>query len=158
MKAALAMAVVLALASLAGCEREKRRLSKPPESLAALYDERNAYDISQGKRLFRWYNCSGCHANGGGGMGPALMDAGWRYGHEPQQIFQTIMDGRPNGMPAFRGRVTEEHAWQLVAFVRSLIGHVPNASMSGRNDTLSAGQPEQRRHPQEPRPEPPPKP
>src|SRR5207245_319214 len=34
----------------------------------------NAYAVSEGKRLFAAYNCSGCHANGGGGMGPPLMD------------------------------------------------------------------------------------
>ena len=30
--------------------------------------EQNAYAIAQGKRLFSWYNCVGCHANGGGGI------------------------------------------------------------------------------------------
>jgi cytochrome c oxidase cbb3-type subunit 3 len=48
------------------------------------YDE-NAYAVNQGKRLYRWYNCNGCHANGGGGIGPALMDAEWRYGSDPAQ-------------------------------------------------------------------------
>jgi cytochrome c oxidase cbb3-type subunit 3 len=24
--------------------------------------ESNAFAVNQGKRLFRWYNCSGCHA------------------------------------------------------------------------------------------------
>lgn len=152
--------VILAalVAPAAGCEREQRRLQKPPTE-AARYDDRNAYAISQGKRFFRWFNCSGCHAaGGGGGMGPPLMDAGWRYGHEPAQVFATIMEGRPNGMPAFRGKVTDEQAWQLVAYVRSLSGQVPNASMSGRSDALSTGEPDLRRDPMEPRPEAPPKP
>jgi cytochrome c oxidase cbb3-type subunit III len=145
--------VTLLLPLAVGCEREQRRLQKPPTE-AVRYDERNAYAISQGKRLYRWFNCSACHGAGGGGnMGPPLMDSGWRYGHEPQQIFTTIMEGRPNGMPSFRGRVTDEQAWQIVAFVRSLSGQVPNASMSGRNDSLSVGEPEQRRDPLEPRPE-----
>lgn len=30
--------------------------------------EGNAYAISEGQRLFNWYNCVGCHANGGGGI------------------------------------------------------------------------------------------
>ena len=39
---------------------------------AAYYD--NAEAVNAGKQLFKQYNCSGCHSNGGGGMGPALMD------------------------------------------------------------------------------------
>ena len=34
---------------------------------AAYYD--NAQAVVEGKRLFSQYNCSGCHSNGGGGMG-----------------------------------------------------------------------------------------
>src|SRR5215211_3429948 len=36
--------------------------------------QRNAVGISDGKRLFSAYNCTGCHANGGGAIGPPLMD------------------------------------------------------------------------------------
>lgn len=32
--------------------------------------EENAYHISQGQRLYIWFNCNGCHANGGGDSGP----------------------------------------------------------------------------------------
>src|SRR5688572_14423044 len=35
--------------------------------------ELNAVALSEGQRLFSAFNCTGCHANGGGGMGPALM-------------------------------------------------------------------------------------
>lgn len=43
------------------------------------------------KRLFSFYNCNGCHANGGGGIGPALSDDEWIYGFRPAQIFATIV-------------------------------------------------------------------
>src|SRR5690242_18617526 len=36
--------------------------------------------IAEGKKLFSRYNCTGCHGNGGGGSGPALMDDRWFYG------------------------------------------------------------------------------
>jgi cytochrome c oxidase cbb3-type subunit 3 len=158
--------MVAACVALGACEREQRRFQKaevapmlpaerktevvpgqPGIGMAQLastgaYNERNAYEVSQGKRLFRWYNCNGCHAAGGGGMGPPLMDGAWRYGHEPEQIFATIMGGRANGMPSFRGRVPEEHAWQLVAYVRSMSGLVPKDVRPGRGDSLSAGEPE----------------
>ena len=67
----------------------------------------NAYARREGKRLFSWYNCIGCHANGGGGMGPPLMDDEWIYGSEPANIFATIVEGRPNGMPSFGGSIPE---------------------------------------------------
>jgi len=78
------LAALLALPVLvAACERERRELQIPPaksSSLKPLYadDERNAYALAQGKTLFRWFNCNGCHSAGGGGMGPALMDDKWR--------------------------------------------------------------------------------
>lgn len=80
----------------------------------------NAKAVTEGKRLYHWYNCSGCHFEGGGGIGPPLMDDDWIYGSEPQNIYNTIMEGRPEGMPAYRGRISQEHAWQIVAYVQTL--------------------------------------
>jgi len=85
---------------------------------AAYYD--NADAVNQGKRLFQQYNCSGCHSSGGGGMGPSLMDDQWIYGGRLEQIHQTLVEGRPNGMPAWGGKVPEPQLWQLAAYVRSL--------------------------------------
>ena len=132
---------------LTACEREERQLQIPPsqaDELKPLHanDERNAYALSQGKTLFRWFNCVGCHAAGGGGMGPALMDEVWRYGASPDDIYQTIMDGRPNGMPAFRGRISEDEVWQLVAYVRSMSGFARKDAAPGRADALYPGKPE----------------
>jgi cytochrome c oxidase cbb3-type subunit 3 len=113
--------------------------------------EENAYAVSQGKRLYRWYNCNGCHAGGGGGIGPALMDERWRYGHEPAQIVATILQGRPNGMPSFAGRIPDEQAWQIAAYVRSMSGLLRSDVAPSRSDALSAGEPEQRREPEQPK-------
>jgi cytochrome c oxidase cbb3-type subunit 3 len=119
--------------------------------------EGNAYAVSQGKRWYRWYNCNGCHANGGGGMGPALMDAQWLYGSAPGQVAASIVQGRPNGMPSFAGRIPDEQVWQLVAYVRSMSGLVRADVAPGRSDTLSPGrEPETRREPATPRNAPPP--
>ena len=97
----------------------------------------NAYGSSEGKRLFAWMNCSGCHSNGGGGIGPALMDAEWRYGSAPSEIYQTIVSGRPNGMPAFGNRLNTQQVWQLVAYVRSLSAQTPKWARSGRDDHMA---------------------
>ena len=98
MKAVVLPMAVLAVLALPGCEREQRRFTTPagnstPDANAARLSTnqpalaradgvteaqenrspyiRNAYAVSQGKRLYRWYNCNGCHASGGGSMGPA---------------------------------------------------------------------------------------
>jgi cytochrome c oxidase cbb3-type subunit 3 len=179
MKARIAWLCVAALA-LGACDRELRRFSKPPSSTPSpdvsqrqgdlrpgssgeglvestssrTFDGGNAFEMSQGKRLFRWYNCSGCHSNGGGGMGAPLMDAKWLYGHEPDQVFATIMQGRPNGMPSFKGRIPEDQVWQLVAYVRSMSGLAPKSARPGRADSLPGPEGEARRPRLEPRPDP----
>ncbi|MBW8829000.1 MAG: c-type cytochrome [Burkholderiales bacterium] len=161
------------LVGFSGCEREARRFAaapRPPDARAQAeslsqqqagpagpgmreaaaaggYAEDNAYTLAQGKLYYRWFNCVGCHAQGGGGIGPALMDASWIYGKEPGDVFTTIMDGRPNGMPSFRGRLPEQQAWQLVAYVRSLSGLVSGDAATNRGDTLAGGQPEYLRDP-----------
>jgi cytochrome c oxidase cbb3-type subunit 3 len=164
--AALALAVLLS-----ACEREARRFeSSSPTSKSVTvtmsglqpgqsnpsrgYDphyQENAFAISQGKRLFSWFNCVGCHAHGGGAIGPALMDSEWVYGSEPANIYATILEGRPNGMPSFRGRITDEQLWQLVAYVRSMSGLVPSDAAPGRSDTMQTGTPEGRRDNENPR-------
>jgi cytochrome c oxidase cbb3-type subunit III len=80
----------------------------------------NADAVITGKRLFSQYNCSGCHSNGGGGMGPSLMDDEWIYGGRLEQIHQTLVEGRPNGMPTWGGKITDEQLWQISAYVRSM--------------------------------------
>jgi cytochrome c oxidase cbb3-type subunit 3 len=98
--------------------------------------------MAQGERLFGWMNCSGCHAHGGGGMGPPLMDNKWRYGGRMEDIVYTILNGRPNGMPPFKGRVTEQQAWQLAAYVRSLSGRLRKDVVSSRSEEMSTTEPE----------------
>ena len=85
---------------------------------AAYYN--NAAAVMAGQRLFQQYNCSGCHSNGGGGMGPDLMDDQWIYGSRLEQIHQTLAQGRPNGMPAWGNKVPDQQLWQLAAYVRSM--------------------------------------
>jgi cytochrome c oxidase cbb3-type subunit III len=80
----------------------------------------NVEAVNTGKRLFSQYNCSGCHSNGGGGMGPPLMDGSWIYGSRLTQIHHTLVEGRPNGMPAWGGKIPDEQLWQLAVYVRSM--------------------------------------
>lgn len=108
---------------------------------ARLYDN-NANAISRGQQLFSQMNCVGCHSHGGGGMGPPLMDDEWRYGSSLEQIASTIAEGRPNGMPSWRGKLTEDQIYQLAAYVRSLSGLPSKDAVSSRAEEMSAGTPQ----------------
>lgn len=160
---------------LAGCEREERHFEaerlntgpnesavrnsvnqpgmalggyvKPPAANISMYDD-NAFAVNEGKRLYRWYNCSGCHANGGGSYGPALMDSEWRYGSDPASLYETITQGRPNGMPSFGGHIPEDQVWKIVAYVRSMGGGLRSDVAPSRSDSIYPGKPENFRSPQ----------
>jgi cytochrome c oxidase cbb3-type subunit III len=154
----------------AGCDRERRDFKLPNgEQLTASTRltelqpgspsdpgmkesplQNNAFALSEGKRLYSSYNCVGCHAHGGGAIGPALMDHRWIYGSRPEQIFATIVQGRPNGMPSFGGRIPEQQLWQIVAYVQSLSGEVRKGAAPARDDDMSVGKPEMSREPQHP--------
>jgi cytochrome c oxidase cbb3-type subunit III len=165
---AIAIAVVLT-----SCEREERQFravppaaergpairmselqpgSAAPASAAKNPNEGNAYAISEGKRLYAWFNCVGCHFHGGGGIGPALMDDAWIYGGEPENIFASIVEGRPNGMPSFRGKIPDDQVWQLAAYVRSLSGLVPKTATPIRSDHMNVNTPEPSTHVGPPKP------
>jgi len=81
----------------------------------------NVAAMREGRRLFNWYNCAGCHGDhGGGGMGPSLRDSTWVYGGTDARIFRSIAQGRTKGMPAWGGMLPEEQIWKLVAYIKSL--------------------------------------
>jgi len=130
----LATAVVVIVV---GCEREERRLNEksPPsptqfvaqvslqpgptlvtDTSEGFFDD-NAHGTSEGQSLFAQMNCTGCHANGGGSMGPALMDDEWIYGSLPDQIFASIAEGRTNGMPAWKDVLSPAQADAIHAFL-----------------------------------------
>jgi cytochrome c oxidase cbb3-type subunit 3 len=96
---------------------------------APYYD--NAKAVIDGKHFYNQYNCSGCHSNGGGGMAPNLMDDQWIYGGRLEQIHQTLVEGRPNGMPSWGGKIPDEQLWEIAAYVRSLSLPETIAAMTG---------------------------
>jgi cytochrome c oxidase cbb3-type subunit 3 len=64
------------------------------------------------------------------------MDDQWIYGSDPRNIFETIVQGRPNGMPSFGGRIPDQSIWELVAYVRSLSALTPSGTRAGRTDNM----------------------
>jgi cytochrome c oxidase cbb3-type subunit III len=172
------LGLILLAFALAACEREERQFRElPPMSgrtlpvrLSTLQPgqalpqrvglgryENNSYAISEGKRLYQWFNCSGCHFQGGGGIGPPLMDDLWIYGGSSQNIHDTIVEGRPNGMPSFGGHIPDDQIWKITAYVRSLSQQVPKAAAPTRSDHLTGTPSEQARigvFSKEPKPKP----
>ena len=77
--------------------------------------------IATGGQLFIGYNCLDCHgAEGSGAMGPSFQDGRWHFGGSSGEVFESIYQGRPDGMPAWGGRITNDQIWMLTAYVRSL--------------------------------------
>jgi cytochrome c oxidase cbb3-type subunit III len=170
-----AVTLLLGVALMAsGCQREEREYRPSPvageshEAIALTTNsagpsapevsvsgkgktyEANAYHQSQGKKYYTWFNCNGCHANGGGDSGPPLMDDRWIYGGSIENIVQTIREGRPNGMPSFRGKIPDDQIWQLAAYVKSMSGNTSSDSAPQRNDDMHARPSESRTPPSPP--------
>lgn len=81
----------------------------------------NTNVLADGRRLFNWYNCSGCHGDhAGGGMGPSLRDSLWYYGGDDASIFASITEGRQHGMPAWGAKVPQDQRWKIVTYIKSL--------------------------------------
>lgn len=157
-------AAVLFAALLAGCHRETRETAPQiPFSQAQLattttviaggpgptqkpdprveHFEESAWHVSEGQRLYTEFNCVECHAHGGGGIGPPLIDDEWIYGSSSPQIVATLIQGRPNGMPSYRRLLTEQQMWQIAAYVRSMAGQVPKDVPPSRGDTMANTKP-----------------
>jgi cytochrome c oxidase cbb3-type subunit 3 len=87
---------------------------------------RNPYEgdksaIAMGAKLFVGYNCLDCHgADGSGAMGPSFQDGRWHFGGSSGDVFESIYQGRPDGMPSWGGRISNDQIWMLTAYVRSL--------------------------------------
>lgn len=95
-------------------------LNRPFATLTNPYDG-NAQRAGEGAKLFIAYNCMDCHgADGSGAMGPSLQDSRWHFGGTNGEVFESIYEGRPDGMPAWGGRISDADIWRLVTYVRGL--------------------------------------
>jgi len=83
--------------------------------------EGNAAAVATGAKLFVAYNCIDCHgADGSGAMGPSLADGRWHFGGTAPEVYESIYQGRPEGMPAWGSLISSDQIWTLVTYVRSL--------------------------------------
>jgi cytochrome c oxidase cbb3-type subunit 3 len=77
--------------------------------------------------------CTACHLPTGAGLvGPSLVDPYWKYGHSDAELFATVSEGRPLGMPAWGPQLGTEKIWQVLAYLETL----------PKSDTPGIGSPE----------------
>jgi cytochrome c oxidase cbb3-type subunit III len=88
----------------------------------------DAAAIQAGHEIFVSMNCAACHGYDlKGGMGPDLTDTYWRYGGSPADMYKSIFEGRPQGMPAWGRSLPPAVIWKLVAYIESKGGAFPAA-------------------------------
>ena len=97
--------------------------------------EGDAKAIATGAKLFVAYNCIDCHgADGSGAMGPSLADGRWHFGGASPEVFESIYQGRPEGMPAWGALISPDQIWMLVSYLHSLEKgkHVTTENFTGQ--------------------------
>ena len=91
-----------------------------------------------GRQAFLKYNCYGCHGGlAGGAMGPSLRDDEWKYGGTDEQILNTLHQGRPAGMPAWKGVASEAELKNIVTYIRSMRSEQEPTFFFSVNDTTT---------------------
>ena len=86
----------------------------------------NRAAILEGRDRFAQMNCVGCHGYDlKGGMGPDLTDTYWRYGGSAADIYKSIYEGRPQGMPAWGRTLPPATIWKIVAYIQAKGGAFP---------------------------------
>jgi mono/diheme cytochrome c family protein len=98
----------------------------PSDEESPLDEEELRKKIRIGASIFKQY-CFVCHGNDGTGSVmraalppiPDFTSAAFHKEHTDAQLMYSILDGKGTLMPANRGRVTEEQAGYLVAYIRA---------------------------------------
>ena len=75
--------------------------------------------IAAGKQIFE-ANCTACHKDGSGDIGPNLTDNFWLYGNDIKEVFGTVKNGTANGMPEHASKLNPVQLQQVASYVLSL--------------------------------------
>ncbi len=94
-----------------------------PEMIKPVINEDGSIDntaMEIGERLFA-NHCSTCHgSDAGGAIGfPSLIDDDWLYGSKPENILQSIAQGRNGVMPPWGAALGDEGVTQVAAYIRN---------------------------------------
>ncbi len=98
--------------AVTSCTEEKTSPSSAPANISK--------QVKQGASIYE-EKCLNCHGeNGKGGICPNLVDGDWKYGGTDDDIYKSIAEGRPGGMPNWNETLGEEKIKSIVAYIRSL--------------------------------------
>lgn len=98
--------------------------------------------LALGRNVFA-NTCAVCHGSSGQGATgyPNLADSSWQWGGTPDQILETVLNGRQAAMPAWADALTAMGGAtakdDVISYVRSLSGlEKPEAEVSARGQKL----------------------
>ncbi|MBI2969505.1 MAG: cytochrome-c oxidase, cbb3-type subunit III [Gammaproteobacteria bacterium] len=99
--------------------------------IASLVNDPNA--IRVGERLFSTY-CTTCHGSDARGVRgfPNLRDNDWLYGGTPEDIEQTIRNGRRGAMPPWAAILGDHGVFDVGEYVRGLSGREVNVVVASK--------------------------
>ena len=82
--------------------------------------ERKEDSLAMGKKEFT-ERCAACHGSDAkGGIGPDLTRKEFKFGKTEKAVTESIAEGRPGGMPAFKNDLSHEKIEGLVRYLLSL--------------------------------------
>lgn len=93
-------------------------------------------EIEKGKAIYQ-INCMACHAgDGGGGIGPNLVDDHWILGGGIKNIFQVVSEGgrAGKGMIAWKSTLNPLEIQQVSSYILSLKGTTPASPKDPEGD------------------------
>ncbi len=80
----------------------------------------DADEIAEGQKIFM-STCVACHLPDGRGLvGPSLVDPYWKYGSSDAELFTTVSEGRPGGMPPWGPQLGADKIWEVLAYLETL--------------------------------------
>ena len=100
-------------------EASRKSASQAPAAGARKEESSTDY-IAAGKKEYA-ERCAACHGTDArGGIRPNLTAAAYKYGKSTEAVKESIAEGRPAGMPAFKNDLSDEKMEAMVTFVLSL--------------------------------------
>jgi mono/diheme cytochrome c family protein/nitrate/TMAO reductase-like tetraheme cytochrome c subunit len=77
--------------------------------------------VKEGRKLWLFLGCSGCHGvMGGGGMGARVLDDTWRFGSDDPTLYKLIKGQIPEQTMVAYAALPDEQVWKALSYVRSL--------------------------------------
>lgn len=81
--------------------------------------EKDPKSVAEGQGIYREH-CAECHGDSlKGDVGPDLT-AHLKYGETDKDLYTSIAEGRPDGMPGFGSRLGRDRIWKILAYVDSV--------------------------------------